>query len=76
MTSHDGRWRAASSAAACAIAAVSEKLPAAITPTLRARAAASIPASWSPVRPEVPITTATPRSTAASAFASTTSCEV
>jgi hypothetical protein len=35
-------WRAASSAAACAMAAVTEKFPAATTPTPRSRAAASI----------------------------------
>ena len=76
MTSHCGRWRAASSAAAWHIAAVSEKLPDATTPTERSRAAASISAKSSAVRPDVPITTATPASIAASAFALTTSTDV
>ena len=57
MTSHCGRWRAASSAAAWHIAAVSEKLPDATTPTERSRAAASISSKSSAVRPELPITT-------------------
>ena len=60
MTSHCGRWRAARSAAAWAIAAVSEKLPDATTPTERSRAAASISAKSAAVRPELPMTTATP----------------
>ena len=76
MTSHCGRWRAASSAAAWHIAAVSEKFPDATTPTERSRAAASISAKSSAVRPDVPITTATPASIAASAFALTTSTDV
>jgi hypothetical protein len=41
MTSHCGRWRAASSAAAWSIAAVREKFPDATTPTERSRAAAA-----------------------------------
>ena len=67
---------AASSAAACAIAAVTEKFPDEITPTPRARAASSNSAKSSAVRPEVPITTATPRSIAVSALALTASCDV
>ena len=76
MTSHCGRWRAASSAAACAIAAVSKKFPDATTPTERSRAAASSSARSSAVRPELPITTATPAPIAASAFALTAVAEV
>ena len=76
MTSQFGRWRAASSAAAEAIAAVSEKLPEATTPTDRSRAAASMSAKSSAVRPEVPITTATPASIAASALPFTASTDV
>jgi len=66
MISRFGRNRAARSAAACAIAAVIEKLPAATTPTPASRAAASISAKSSAPRPEVPMTTETPRSMAAS----------
>ena len=44
MTSQCGRWRAASSAPAAIIAAVSEKLPDAIAPTPASVAAASIAA--------------------------------
>ena len=76
MISHCGRWRAASSAPACAMAAVSEKLPAAITPTSARRAAASIWPYCSPVNPDVPITTATRRSIAAIAFSITARCDV
>ena len=76
MTSQCGRWRAASSAAAEHIAAVSEKLPDATTPTERSRAAASMSAKSSAVSPDVPITTATPASTASSVFALTASTEV
>ena len=46
------------------------------TPTGRARAAASISAKSSADRPDVPITTATPASIAASAFALTASTDV
>ena len=76
MISQLGRYRAASVAAAFAIAAVSEKLPAEMAPTPRSRAAASIASKSSAVSPDVPITTATPRSIAASAFAFATSWEV
>ena len=76
MTSHCGRWRAASSAAAWHIAAVSEKFPDATTPTERSRAAASISPKSAAVRPELPITTATPASIAASVFALTAVAEV
>ena len=76
MTSHCGRWRAASSAAAEHIAAVSEKFPEATTPTERARAAASMSAKSAAVSPELPITTATPASIAASAFAFTAVSDV
>jgi hypothetical protein len=65
MTSHCGRWRAASSAAAWHIAAVREKFPDATTPTERSRAAASMSSKSAAVRPELPITTATPASIAA-----------
>ena len=76
MTSHEGRWRAASSAPAEHIAAVSEKLPEATTPTERSRAAASISAKSPAVRPEVPMTTCTPAAIAASACGLTASTEV
>src|SRR4051812_14612315 len=76
MISQLGRYRAASVAAAFAIAAVSEKLPAEIAPTPHSRAAASIASKSPAVSPDVPITTATPRSIAASAFAFATSWEV
>ena len=76
MTSHCGRWRAASRAAAWHIAAVSEKLPDATTPTERSRAAASISAKSSAVSPELPMTTPTPASMAAMTFALTAVAEV
>jgi hypothetical protein len=76
MTSHVGRWRAASSAPAWHIAAVSEKLPDATTPSDRARAAASISAKSSAVRPELPMTTPTPASIAAITFALTAVADV
>ena len=76
MTSHWGRWRAASSAAAWAIAAVSEKLPEATTPTERSRAAASISTKSSAVRPELPITTPAPPAMAAMTLALTAVAEV
>ena len=59
-----------------AIAAVSEKFPDATTPTERSRAAASISAKSSAVSPDVPITTATPASIAASVFALTAVADV
>jgi hypothetical protein len=55
---------------------VSEKFPADTTPTPCSRAAASISSKSAAVSPDVPITTATPRAIAASAFRLTTSCEV
>ena len=64
MISRCGRCGATSSAAACAMAAVSEKLPAATTPTPARSAAAAIAAKSSAPSPEVPMTTATPRSIA------------
>jgi hypothetical protein len=67
---------AASSAPAWHIAAVSEKLPAAITPTDRSRAAASISSKSAAVRPELPTTTATPAAIAASVFALTAVADV
>ena len=76
MTSHRGRCRAASNAAAWHIAAVSEKLPDATTPTERSRAAASISAKSSAVRPELPITTPTPAPIAAVTFALTAVADV
>ena len=65
MISRFGRWRATSTAAACAMAAVSEKLPAATTPTPALRAASSMSVKSSALSPDDPITTATPRSMAA-----------
>ena len=68
--------RATSSAAACAIAAVSEKLPAAIdADAALARGGVDL-LEVGGGQPDVPITTATPRSIAASAFAFTTWCDV
>src|SRR5450631_2762468 len=58
------------------MAAVSEKFPAAMTPTPFARAAASMTANSSAVSPEEPTTTQTPRSRASSVLRSTASCEV
>ena len=65
MISRFGRKGATSRAAACAIAAVSEKLPAAMTPTPASRAASSMSRKSSALSPEDPITTETPRSIAA-----------
>ena len=76
MTSHWGRWRAASSAAAWHMAAVSEKLPDATTPIDRARAAESISSKSAAVSPELPMTTATPASIAAMTFALTVVADV
>ncbi len=76
MTSHCGRWRAASNAPAWHIAAVREKFPDATTPTPRSRAAASISSKSDAVSPELPTTTATPASTAAMVFAFTAVAEV
>ena len=76
MTSQCGRWRAASSAPAAIIAAVSEKLPDETAPTPASRAAASIASKSSAVSPEVPITTATPAPIAVSACSRATSCDV
>jgi hypothetical protein len=76
MTSHCGRWRAASRAAAWHIAAVNEKFPEATTPTERSRAAASISAKSAAVSPELPTTTATPAPIAASTLPFTAFADV
>src|SRR5919201_5077827 len=76
MISQLGRCRAASCAAALAIAAVREKFPAEMAPTPRSRAAASIASKSAAVSPDVPMTTAAPRPTASSAFALATSWDV
>ena len=76
MTSQRGRWRAASRAAAWHIAAVSEKLPEAMTPIERSRAFASISSKSPAVSPELPTTTGTPASIPASTFPFTAVAEV
>ena len=77
MTSHCGRWRAASSAAAWHIAAVSEKFPDATTPDRAlARRRVDLGEVRRPSGPSVPITTATPASIAASVFGLTAVADV
>ena len=76
MISQCCRCLAASSAAAWTIAAVTEKLPEAITGTFLSLARLSMSAKSAAVSPEEPITTATPPASAASTLPRTASWEV